>query len=133
MPMADYPKITIDSKGDFSNTFRFLTEMRRRRYLDVLDECGREGVRALAANTPQDSGLTASSWDYCIEEFPGKTVLTWTNSNLGDGWFPIALELQYGHATGNGGYVRGRDYINPALQPVFDRISSIAWKAVMSS
>ena len=125
--------IRLISKGDFSKTFSFLHKMEDEDYLKVLNELGQRGVDALAANTPVDSGTTASSWSYEIEKSPGRTTIVWTNSNLANGWFPVAIELQYGHGTGTGGFVQGRDYINPAIRPVFDEIADAAWEAVMAS
>ena len=127
------PGIRLISKGDFSRTFSFLHKMEDEDYLKVLNELGRRGVDALASATPVDSGETARCWDYEIERGPGHTTITWTNSNLAKGWFPVAIELQYGHGTGTGGFVQGRDYINPAIRPVFDEIADAAWEAVMAS
>ena len=90
---------------------------------------GREGVAALASATPVDSGLTASSWYYEIINRNGTAQITFYNSNIQNG-VPIAIILQYGHGTRNGGWVQGRDYINPAIQPIFDRIANDAWKEV---
>lgn len=118
--------------GNFNRIERFLNTVKRQQYLNVLDECGRQGVSALAAATPTDSGRTASSWDYEIHKGSGQTEIVWTNSNINDG-VPIAVILQYGHGTGTGGYVQGRDYINPAMRPIFDQIAEKAWKAVTSS
>lgn len=118
--------------GNFNRLERFLNTMKRREYLNVLDECGRQGVSALAAATPVNSGATASSWDYEIHRTSGQTEIVWTNSNINHG-VPIAIILQYGHGTGTGGYVQGRDYINPAMRPVFDQIAAKAWKAVISA
>ena len=101
--------------------------------MKVLDECGKQGVAALAAATPKDSGLTAESWTYSIESNGDKTEIVWSNTNVVDGWFNVAIGLQYGHGTGTGGYVRGVDYINPALRPVFDNIAETVWKVVVSS
>lgn len=125
--------ITFRSKGDFSKTFKFLEKLQDEDYLKVLDELGQRGVDALAAATPRDSGKTATSWSYEIEKGRGTTRIVWTNSNLGSGWFPIAIELQYGHGTGTGGFVQGRDYINPAIRPVFDNIAEAAWEAITAS
>lgn len=125
--------ITFRSKGDFSKTFKFLEKLQDEDYLKVLDELGQRGVDALAAATPRDSGKTAASWSYEIEKGRGTTRIVWTNSNLGSGWFPIAIELQYGHGTGTGGFVQGRDYINPAIRPVFDNIAEAAWEAITAS
>ena len=97
-----------------------------------LDKYGNQGVAALSSATPVDTGLTAASWYYEIEQKPGSTVITFCNSNIQNG-IPIAIILQYGHATGNGGWVQGRDYINPALRPVFDKIAEKAWKEVTES
>jgi hypothetical protein len=107
--------------------------MIQRKYLRVLNKYGQMGVELLAANTPVDTGLTASSWYYEIEETDNGTSIIWKNSNEKNGWANIALLLQYGHATGTGGYVRGIDYINPALQPVFDKLAETAWKEVQDS
>ena len=121
------------SKGDFRHTFSFLKKMKNEEYLEVLNELGSRGVDALAAATPKDSGRTASSWSYEVVRESGSTSIIWSNSNLGKGWFPIAIELQYGHGTGTGGFVQGVDYINPAIRPVFDEISDAVRKAVMSA
>ena len=94
-----------------------------------LDKYGREGVAALASATPVDSGLTASSWYYKIERQNGSASINFYNSNINEG-VPIAIILQYGHGTGTGGWVEGRDYINPAIQPIFDKIADDAWKEV---
>ena len=97
--------------------------------LGYLDKYGREGVAALASATPVDSGLTASSWYYEITNGNGSATITFLNSNVNKG-VPIAIILQYGHGTGTGGWVEGRDYINPAIQPIFDRIANDAWREV---
>ena len=97
--------------------------------LGRLDKYGREGVAALASATPVDSGLTASSWYYEIENKNGSATITFYNSNIQSG-VPIAIILQYGHGTRNGGWVQGRDYINPAIQPIFDKITDEAWREV---
>ena len=95
----------------------------------MLDKYGRVGVDALSSATPSDSGLTASSWSYEIEHSSSSAVIKFTNSNINKG-VPIAIILQYGHGTGTGGWVQGRDYINPAIQPIFDKIVQDAWKEV---
>lgn len=125
--------IRFHSKGDFSKTFKFLNKLSDEDYLKVLNELGQRGVDALASATPQDSGATAASWSFAIEKDAGRTAIVWSNSNLGSGWFPIAIELQYGHGTNHGGYVQGRDYINPAIRPVFDEIVEAAWEAIVES
>lgn len=124
--------IKIVAKGDFKKTFKFLDGLVNRKFLNKLDYYGRKGVTALANATPKDSGLTASSWTYEIVEEQGKCSLVWKNSNINDG-VPIAVILQYGHGTKNGGYVQGRDYINPALRPIFDEIAEGVWREVKNS
>ena len=121
--------ISFSHKGDFSKLDRFLEKAKRVVKLSDLDKYGREGVAALASATPVDSGLTASSWFYKIENKNGSITITFHNSNIQNG-VPIAIILQYGHGTGTGGWVEGRDYINPAIQPIFDRIANEAWKEV---
>jgi hypothetical protein len=106
-----------------------LENVRRAVRLSDLDKYGREGVAALASATPVDSGLTASSWYYEIVRTNGSVTINFNNSNIQNG-VPIAVILQYGHATGTGGYVQGRDYINPAIRPIFDRIANDAWREV---
>lgn len=125
-------RVKFEVSGSFTKTERFLNRMKRREYLNVLDEFGREGVRALRNATPVDSGATAEAWDYEIKRTRGYTEIVWTNSNINDG-VPIAVILQYGHGTGTGGYVQGRDYINPAIRPIFDKIAEKAWKVVTSA
>jgi hypothetical protein len=124
--------ITFVQKGDFSNLTRFLERAKNSVHLGTLDKYGREGVAALAATTPVDTGVTANSWEYEIVRKNGAISIVFKNSNIQNG-IPIAIILQYGHATGTGGYVQGRDYINPAIQPIFDRIADEAWKEVIES
>ena len=121
--------ITVRQKGDFSKTINFLKRAKKADYLKVLERYGSEGVAALESATPVDSGLTAKSWYYRIEIKSGTATLSFHNSNIQNG-IPIAIILQYGHATGTGGWVQGRDYINPAIQPIFDKITENAWKEV---
>lgn len=121
--------ITFRHKGNFSRTTSYLRKLRNSDYLRVLDKYGREGVAALASATPVDSGITAASWYYTIERNGGTTRISFGNANVNDG-VPIAIILQYGHGTGTGGWVQGRDYINPAIQPIFDRLASDAWREV---
>lgn len=125
-------RVKFEVSGGFTKTERFLNRMKRREYLNVLDEFGRDGVQALRNATPVDSGATAEAWDYEIKRTRNYTEIVWTNSNINDG-VPIAVILQYGHGTGTGGYVQGRDYINPAIRPVFDKIVEKAWKVVASA
>nr|DAQ02666.1 MAG TPA: type I neck protein [Caudoviricetes sp.] len=125
-------RVNFEVSGGFTKTERFLNRMKRREYLNVLDEFGRDGVQALQNATPVDSGATAEAWDYEIKRARDYTEIVWTNSNINDG-VPIAVILQYGHGTGTGGYVQGRDYINPAIRPIFDKIAEKAWKVVTSA
>ena len=124
--------ITFRQKGDFSKLTRYLERAKKAVYLDNLDKYGREGVDALASATPVDSGLTSNSWYYEIQKDNGSATISFHNSNIQNG-VPIAIILQYGHGTRNGGWVQGRDYINPAIQPVFDKIAENAWKEVTKS
>lgn len=121
--------INIRQKGDFKNLSSFLEKTKEKLNLGLLDKYGREGVAALQAATPKDTGKTSESWYYKIERKNGSVSLTFHNSNQNKS-VPIAIILQYGHATGNGGYVEGVDYINPALRPIFDKIAEEAWKEV---
>ena len=121
--------IKFSQKGDFSKLTSFLERAKEAVRLGDLDKYGRAGVDALAAATPIESGLTANSWSYNIEHKNGTASINFTNSNIQNG-VPIAIILQYGHGTGTGGWVQGRDYINPAIQPIFDKIANDAWKEV---
>ena len=106
--------------------------MQNKEFFQRLNQYGRRGVDALSAATPIDSGKTASSWNYEIHRSKDLVEIVWTNSNVNDG-APIVILLQYGHATGNGGYVQGYDFINPAIRPIFDEIEKDLWKEVTSS
>ena len=121
--------IRFRQKGDFSKLTRYLERVKEAVKLGNLDKYGREGVAALASATPIESGKTASSWYYEIENSNGSATISFYNSNVNKG-VPIAIILQYGHGTGTGGWVQGRDYINPAIQPIFDKIAEQAWKEV---
>lgn len=126
--------ISFTSSGSFKNTEKFLRAMTK---LDsvimaAMHAGGKEGVAALAAATPKESGRAATSWDYEIKKSGDVYILTWINNDVENG-FPVALMLQYGHGTGTGGYVPGRDFINPAIRPIFDRIADKVWKAVTSA
>ena len=121
--------ISFRQKGDFSKLTRFLERAKETVKLGDLDKFGREGVAALSSATPIESGLTANSWYYKIEQTNGSVTISFFNSNIQNG-IPIAIILQYGHGTGTGGFVQGRDYINPAIQPIFDRIAEDAWREV---
>lgn len=124
--------ITFRQKGDFSKLTRFLEKAKETVGRGDLDRYGREGVAALASATPIDSGLTASSWYYEIENRNGSVTISFHNLNI-QNRVPIAIIIQYGHGTGTGGWVQGRDYINPAIQPIFDRITNDVWKEVIKS
>jgi hypothetical protein len=121
--------ITIRHSGNFDKTEKFFKRMSDAYYLRLLERYGMEGVMALSSATPVDSGETSKCWDYKISRYPGGATITWTNSNIVDG-VPIAVLIQYGHGTRNGGYVQGRDYINPAMRPIFDKIATDAWREV---
>lgn len=121
--------ITFKQKGNFSKLNRYLERVKEVAKIGILDKYGRAGVEALSSATPTDTGLTASSWYYKIERTKTSATIQFLNSNINDG-VPIAVILQYGHGTGTGGWVEGRDYINPAIQPIFDKIADEAWKEV---
>lgn len=121
--------ISFRQKGDFSKLSRYLKNVKEASRLKILDKYGREGVAALASATPVDSGETASSWYYEIERGNGSVKINYCNSHINKG-VPIAIILQYGHGTGTGGYVEGRDYINPAIKPVFEKMAEEAWREV---
>ena len=121
--------ITFKHKGDFSKLDRFLNNAKNAARLGDLDKYGQEGVNALSSATPIETGTTARSWRYEIVRKNGSVSINFLNSNIQNG-VPIAIILQYGHATRNGGWVEGRDYINPAIQPIFDKIAKNAWREV---
>ena len=119
--------ISLTSKGDFRKTEKFMKNARTKKLMSILKQYGEEGVAALMVATPLDTGRTASSWRYEIKVENNCIRLVFHNDNIQNG-VPIAIILQYGHGTGTGGWVEGRDYINPAIQPVFDKIANSAWK-----
>ena len=121
--------ITFTHKGDFKNTDRFLTNVKKNEYFRILNKWGKIGVAALSDATPIDTGLTASSWSYTVRSSKGMCFLSWHNSHIVDK-VPIAIILQYGHATKAGTFVQGRDYINPAMQSLFDTIADGVWEEV---
>lgn len=123
--------IRIESKGNWNNSEAWLKKLRDGELFSALSKFGETGVAALSSATPTDSGTTAGSWYYEIEQKKGYFAIRWYNSNINDGQ-QIAILLQYGHGTGTGGYVQGRDYINPAIQPVFDQIEAEVRKVVSS-
>lgn len=124
--------ITLESSGSFKKTSSWLERLSRNDLFKTLDQYGREGVAALSSATPVESGATASAWNYEIRKTKGSYSIVWTNGNVVGG-IPVAILLQYGHGTGTGGYVQGRDFINPAMRPVFDRIEAEVRKAVTSA
>lgn len=124
--------ISFRQKGDFSKTIRYLGKVKKGVNLSDLERYGREGVAALSSATPVDSGLTAQSWYYEITEKNGTIAISFCNSNIQNG-VPIAIIIQYGHGTGTGGWVEGRDYINPAIRPLFDKILKNVWREVTKS
>lgn len=121
--------VTFKHRGSFRRSERFLNTIKGGRYLNILDRYGQMGVNALASATPKDTGKTASCWTYEIDRNDKRTTISWLNTNTNQN-VNIAVILQYGHSTGSGGYVQGRDYINPAIQPIFDLIAQKAWKEV---
>ena len=123
--------IRIKQKGDFRKTERFLDKLKRKGYLESLRKWGDEGVEALSIATPKDTGFTASMWRFEIEVTETKARIVWRNDNINKDEV-IAILIQFGHGTRNGGYVRGVDYINPAIKPIFDKIAKEAWEGVVS-
>lgn len=122
--------IKFTQRGDFSKTAKFFEKCKNLFQAGKLDKYGREGVAALAMATPIDSGKTATSWRYEITNVPGKLSINWLNDNVSNNGTPIAVYIQYGHGTRNGGWVKGVDFINPAIKPIFDKISDEMWKEV---
>lgn len=121
--------ITFRHRGDLSKTKRFLANAKDSINLGMLDKYGREGVSALASATPVESGKTADAWYYEISGGKGYATITFGNSHVNQG-VPIAIILEYGHGTGTGGWVQGRHYIAPVIQPLFDKIADDAWREV---
>ena len=122
--------MTFKQQGDFKNLSSFLERMKKPLKKTTLDKYGKEGVQALTAATPVDTGLTASLWHYDINMSKDSSSISFYNDNIDNG-VPIAIILNYGHGTRNGGYVKGRNYINPAIQPIFDKLAQEAWKEVI--
>ena len=127
--------ISFRHKGDFKRTASFLNKLGALHLATRMDKYGKMGVEALRNATPIDTGLTAASWDYEIEEKEGSCAIYFINHNLAptNEFVNIALILQYGHGTRNGGWVEGRDYINPAIQPIFDKMAKDAWDEVIKN
>jgi hypothetical protein len=124
--------IKVESKGSFEKTEKFLYEMQKAEVFKILNQYGKEGVDALASATPVDSGLTASSWEYEAIYKNGRYSIIWSNTNVKSG-IPVAVLIQYGHATGTGGWVEGTDYINPSIKPLFDKIAENVWERVKNA
>lgn len=123
-------KISFFHRGSFKNAERFLKKAKKHDYIRTLERFGQEGVEALSLATPANSGYTATCWSYEIRMTADDCAIYWTNDNIQDGWFNVAVGLQYGHATGTGGWVQGFDYINPAIRPIFDRIAEDVWREI---
>ena len=123
--------IVISQTGSFERTLKFLRKIHSFSFRQKLEKYGEEGVEALRQATPRDTGLTAESWSYEIHSSGTSAQINWTNSNNNHGVY-IAVLIQYGHGTRNGGYVQGRDYINPAMRPIFDKIAEELWEEVVS-
>lgn len=121
--------IRFESKGDFNNSLNYLNKLKNLSFNLDLDKYGQEGVKALQNATPVLTGLASKSWGYRIEHKNKTATLVWTNSDI-EGGYNVAILLQYGHGTGRGTYVKGIDYINPALEPVFNKIAEDMWKEV---
>jgi hypothetical protein len=124
--------ISLSSSGGFDKTTVWLRKLQKLDLGSIVEAGAKKGVRALAQATPIDSSRAASSWGYEIKKTSTNVTITWTNSDVENG-FPVVIMLQYGHGTGTGGYVQGRDFINPAIRPVFDEIAQSVWKAVISA
>lgn len=123
--------ITISQRGDFSKTLRFLRKLRDKKFAEKLDKYGKLGVDALREATPRRSGKTAESWTYRVEVSGSSATIYWSNTNQ-NGYFNVAVGIQYGHGTRTGGYVQGIDYINPAMRPIFEQIANEIWAEVIS-
>jgi hypothetical protein len=128
-------EVTMRVTGSFDKTEKFLKAMKdvNSTIRRIIDSEAKRGVEALIRATPVDSGIAARSWGYKIVQNGRRVAIIWTNDDIENGSFPVAIVIQYGYATGTGGYVQGRDYINPAIRPVFDRIATNVWKAVTSA
>jgi len=124
--------ITFSSTGDFSRTERFLAKLQRGDMFRAVSTFAEQGVSALSAATPIESGVTAASWSSEVQFTLGGCTIWWRNNHLDSQGTPIAIMLQTGHGTGTGGYVQGRDYINPAIRPVMDSIANAVWREVTS-
>lgn len=124
--------ISFTVTGDSKRTETFLNNISKLDILGIMSSCGEEGVAALSSATPIDTGLAAGTWSFDVQAKNGAYTIYWTNTDI-EHDFPVAIMLQYGYGTGTGGYVQGRDYINPAIAPIFDEIANKVWKAVTSA
>lgn len=124
--------ISVTSSGSFKNLESFLRKTKKLDIMAILRKHGAEGVAALSRATPANSGLAAHSWDFKVSKTKTGCEIVWTNHDIENG-FPVVIMLQYGYATGTGGYVEGVDFINPAIRPIFDKIADEVWKAVTSA
>ena len=122
--------VVFKHRGSFKHIERFAKGYDRQKLLRILDSYGRKGVKALAAATPIDSGLSADSWGYRTSVSRGSFFIIFTNNHFTNSGTPVVILIQYGHGTRNGGYVEGRDFINPAIKPVFDEIAAAVWREV---
>jgi hypothetical protein len=125
--------LEINLSGSFDKTDKFLAYLGKGKLYQNLDNFARRGVAALASATPVDSGATAEGWDYILEQGPGYASIWWVNTHIDATGSPVAILLQYGHGTGTGGYVQGKDYINPAIAPIMDEIADAVWKGVQNA
>jgi len=125
-------RISVKASGSFAKIEKFTKTMSQADIFRQLEGIGQDGVKALSSATPKDSGETANAWNVKVKSSRGRFTMEWTNGNVVNG-VPIAIILQYGHGTGTGGYVQGRDYINPAMKPIFDKLAERAWKVVTSA
>jgi hypothetical protein len=126
------PAISVTSSGSFKNTESFISKLLKTDIMSALNRYGQTGVAALSSATPAETGRTANSWTYEVERHGSVYSITWLNTHIVEG-VSVAILLQYGHGTGTGGYVRGRDYINPAIKPIFDKIADEVWRVVTSA
>jgi hypothetical protein len=124
--------IGVESRGNFDTTKKSLERLKALKFYEGLDGLARKGVRALSSATPVDTGLAATSWGYKIDVGGQYTTISWTNDDV-EGGISVVILLQYGHGTGTGGYVAGRDFINPAIRPIFDDIAGEVWKKVVNA
>lgn len=124
--------IDVTTSGNTDKLNKFLKNMEANSLFDALDLFGQEGVAALESATPRDSGVAAGSWYYSVSNSTKGATISWFNSDKDTQGTAIVILIQYGHATGTGGYVPAIDFINPVMQKVFDDAINEVWKAVQS-